>query len=123
MAPNTMIDPAWDAAEAEHLYTLLEREVIPAFYDRDEAGIPVGWINRMRESMALLTPQFSSNRAVREYTEKHYIPLAAAYLRRSTDGNRTAQKPARLEASALTTLGQATLRPYASRNGWKPACL
>ncbi len=81
-------DPRWDAAEAEQLYTLLEREVIPAFYERDEAGIPVAWINRMRESMARLTPQFSANRAVREYTEKHYIPLAAAYLRRSSDGNR-----------------------------------
>lgn len=83
-------DPAWDAAEAEKLYLLLEQEVVPEFYRRDEAGIPVGWISRMRESMARLTPAFSANRSVREYTEKHYIPLAAAYLQRSSDGNRTA---------------------------------
>ncbi|HEY7305381.1 MAG TPA: alpha-glucan family phosphorylase [Bryobacteraceae bacterium] len=81
-------DPAWDAAEAEQLYTLLEQQVIPEFYRRDEAGMPIGWIHRMRESMARLTPQFSANRTVREYTEKHYIPLAAAYLQRSSDGNK-----------------------------------
>ena len=70
-------DPAWDAHEAEQLYTLLEREVIPAFYDRDHAGVPTAWVAKMRESMARLTPQFSANRAVREYTEKYYIPAAA----------------------------------------------
>ncbi len=80
-------DPAWDAAEAEQLYTLLEQEVIPEFYDRDENGVPSGWIHRMRESMARLTPAFSATRCVREYTEKHYVPLAAAYLRRSSDGH------------------------------------
>ena len=79
-------DPAWDAAEAEQLYTLLEQHVIPEFYDRDEAGIPVAWIHRMRESMARLTPAFSATRCVREYTQKHYVPLAAAYLRRSAEG-------------------------------------
>ena len=73
-------DPAWDAAEAEALYELLEREVIPEFYARDEQGIPTAWVARMRESMARLTPRFSANRAVREYTEQHYLPAAAAYL-------------------------------------------
>lgn len=76
-------DPAWDAHEAEELYDLLEREVIPEFYTRDEQGIPTAWVNRMRESMAQLTPQFSSNRTVREYTEQHYLPAAAAYRQRS----------------------------------------
>ncbi|MCG6899856.1 MAG: alpha-glucan family phosphorylase [Gammaproteobacteria bacterium] len=78
-------DPAWDAAEAETLYELLEREVIPEFYTRDEQGIPRAWVARMRESMARLTPQFSSNRAVREYTEQYYLPAAAAYRERAAD--------------------------------------
>ena len=72
-------DPAWDAVEAEVLYDLLEREVIPEFYTRNEQGIPTAWVARMRESMARLTPRFSANRAVREYTERHYLPAAAAY--------------------------------------------
>ena len=78
-------DPNWDAAEAEQLYTLLEQQVIPEFYNRDETGVPLAWIHRMRESMARLTPAFSATRCVREYTDKHYVPLAAAYQRRSLD--------------------------------------
>ena len=76
-------DLRWDARDAEQLYTLLEREVIPAFYDRDQAGVPSAWVARMRASMARLTPQFSANRAVREYTESYYIPAAAAYQKRA----------------------------------------
>jgi len=78
-------DPAWDAAEAEALYDLLEREVVPEFYTRDEQGIPTAWVARMRESMARLTPRFSANRTVREYTEQHYLPAAAAYRERAAD--------------------------------------
>jgi len=71
-------DPAWDAVEADTLYDLLEQEVVPEFYDRDESGIPRAWVNRMRESMACLTPRYSADRTVREYTE-HYITAADAY--------------------------------------------
>jgi starch phosphorylase len=78
-------DPSWDAAEAAALYDLLEREVIPEFHTRNEQGIPTAWVARMRESMARLTTQFSANRAVREYTEAHYIPAAAAYRERAAD--------------------------------------
>jgi starch phosphorylase len=78
-------DPAWDASEAEALYTLLEKEVIPAFYTRDPNGIPVAWVERIRESMSQLTPQFSAERTVREYTEKYYLPAVAAYLERAAD--------------------------------------
>jgi starch phosphorylase len=76
-------DPAWDAAEAEALYDLLEREVIPEFYSRDENGIPTAWIKRMRESMARLTPYFSADRTVREYIERYYLPAAMAYHSRT----------------------------------------
>jgi len=85
-------DPAWDAAEAEALYALLEREVIPEFYIRDANGIPVAWTTRMRESMARLTPLFSANRTVREYTERYYMSAAAAYRERAAHrGTRGAQ--------------------------------
>ena len=76
-------DPAWDATEADTLYTLLEREVIPEFYARDESGIPRRWVARMRDSMARLTPTFSTNRVVRQYTEEHYLSAAAAFRRRA----------------------------------------
>jgi len=78
-------DSGWDAAEAEALYDLLEREVIPEFYARDEQGIPTAWLARMRKSMATLTPRFSANRAVREYVEQHYLPAAESYRARAAD--------------------------------------
>jgi glycogen phosphorylase len=78
-------DPAWDAREAGELYDLLENHVIPEFYARDGNGIPKAWIAKIRESMARLTPQFSASRAVRDYTEKHYLPAAAAYRRRTAE--------------------------------------
>jgi len=78
-------DPALDAAEAATLYERLEREVIPEFYTRNDKGIPIAWVARMRESMARLTPRFSASRAVREYTEQHYLPAAAAFRLRSPD--------------------------------------
>jgi starch phosphorylase len=83
-------DPAWDAWEAEQLYRLLEEEVIPAFYNRGTDGVPQAWVNRMRLSMAELTPQFSSNRMVREYMERLYLPAAENFRERTAEGARRA---------------------------------
>jgi starch phosphorylase len=77
---------ASDRADAEALYAILENQVVPAFYDRDDQGIPRSWVARIRNSMATLTPSFSANRTVRQYTEEHYLPAAAAYAARGTDG-------------------------------------
>ena len=81
-------DPAWDAAEAEAVYTLLEQHIVPEFYQRNEAGIPAKWVARIRESMARLTPEYSANRVVRQYTEAHYIPAASAYSARADQGGK-----------------------------------
>jgi len=83
-------DPEWDATEANALYDLLEQEVIPAFYERDVQGIPSAWVSRMRESMARLTPRFSSNRMLREYTHRYYLPAAAAQRRRTAANGKLA---------------------------------
>ncbi|MBV8135306.1 MAG: alpha-glucan family phosphorylase [Deltaproteobacteria bacterium] len=85
-------DAAWDAVEAESLYDVLEQEVIPMFYQRNEKGIPVTWLARMRESMARLTPQFSANRTVREYTEKYYLPAAIGYRKREANSGELAEE-------------------------------
>ncbi|MDB6134808.1 MAG: alpha-glucan phosphorylase [Verrucomicrobiales bacterium] len=73
------------AADAEPLYNLLEGQVLPEFYRRDHGGLPLAWIERMRESMALLTPRYSAGRAVRDYTERYYLPLAASYRSRAAE--------------------------------------
>lgn len=79
-------EPEWDDTEADALYRLLENEIVPAFYTRDAQGIPRGWVTRMRASMSRLAPRFSSNRMVREYVERVYLPAATAYQRRIADG-------------------------------------
>ncbi|SFU71357.1 starch phosphorylase [Nitrosomonas eutropha] len=85
-------EPGWDAVEAEQLYHLLEKEIIPMFYDRDASGIPGTWVARMRASMAHLAPQFSSNRMAREYVEQLYLPAAAAFQHRTAPGSSAAQE-------------------------------
>lgn len=78
-------DAAWDASEANALYHLLETDVVPKFYTRDAEGIPKQWLALIRESMARLTPLFSTNRSVKEYTEKEYLPAAKRYLKRAAN--------------------------------------
>jgi starch phosphorylase len=76
-------DPECDRMDAEALYAVLENEIVPEFYRRDEQDIPRSWIARIRESMAVLTPKFSANRTVRQYTDEQYVPAATAYARRA----------------------------------------
>jgi starch phosphorylase len=75
-----------DASDAAELYDVLERQVIPAFYDRDAAGLPARWVGMVRASMTRLAPTYSANRALREYTQGYYLPAARAYARRGADG-------------------------------------
>ena len=116
-------DPAWDAAEADALYDLLEREVIPEFYTRDESGIPTAWVKRMRESMARLTPRFSANRAVREYTEQHYLPAAAAYRERAANKGAVGRQIVDWQHESGTEMGRAALRRREGRDRWRAARL
>ncbi len=61
--------------DAEQLYSLLENQVIPLFYKRDDNGIPKEWIKIMKESMKSITPQFSARRMMKEYYSKFYLPI------------------------------------------------
>ncbi len=96
---NEHSEPGWDGVEAEELYRLLEEDVIPEFYNRDAAGLPRAWIRRMRTSMMRLAPHFSTNRMMKEYLEKMYLPAAASFKRRVADNGRLA---AELQSWAVT---------------------
>ncbi len=85
-------DQQSDAAEAEALYRKLEDEIIPLFYYRNSRGLPLGWLAHVRESMARLTPQYSADRAVREYTEKYYLRAASMYRDRSQQDGAPAER-------------------------------
>jgi starch phosphorylase len=67
-------DDAVDAADADALYRLLEQEVAPAYYERDEAGIPHRWLAVVKESIRSVTPRFSARRMVKEYVARMYAP-------------------------------------------------
>lgn len=66
-----------DGEDAAELFTLLEQEVVPRFYDCDPSGLPKHWLAMIRASMETLTPLYSANRMLREYTERFYLPMAA----------------------------------------------
>jgi starch phosphorylase len=80
-----------DAEEAEALYAILEQEVVPEFYARDAAGMPRRWLERVRRSMASLTPTYSSSRMARDYVEQYYLIGAAELGRRTADGGERAR--------------------------------
>ena len=71
-----------DAVEAEALYTLLERDVIPLFFQRDSSGRPRDWTSMMTASIRRLGAAFNTGRMVRDYAERAYLPAhrAAAAL-------------------------------------------
>jgi starch phosphorylase len=65
-----------DAADATSLYDTLENEIIPLYYrERSADGLPGDWIAFMKESIRTLSPRFSIQRMVKEYTERMYLPI------------------------------------------------
>jgi starch phosphorylase len=66
------VDP--DAADGEHLYALLEEQVTPMYYRRDERGLPIEWIQRMKQALRVAGEQFDARRMVREYVNGYYLP-------------------------------------------------
>ncbi len=96
-------DPAYqDQVEAEALYDLLERDVVPTFYERSAGGLPRRWIARMKASIATLSPFFNTHRMVQEYTERFYLPAAASYRKLTADGMAGAKALATWKARVQT---------------------
>jgi starch phosphorylase len=63
-----------DAADAESLFAVLEQQLLPTYFERDAAGLPTRWLEMMRHSIAELGTEYSTNRMVREYAERLYLP-------------------------------------------------
>jgi starch phosphorylase len=78
-------DTAWDMTELGSLFDLLEQQIVPDFYHRDAQLLPSKWLERVRESMATLAPEYSASRAIREYTRYHYLPAAAGCSTRAAN--------------------------------------
>ena len=79
-------DEYQDAVESDALFNLLEKDVTPLFYERDQENLPRRWIAKMKASMKRLCPVFNTNRMVMEYTERFYIPAAKRYSELAAQG-------------------------------------
>ena len=75
-----------DALDHAHLLSLLERSIVPLFFDRDDGGLPTAWIERMRRAMATALSGFGTDRMLRDYIEQAYVPLAANARYLAVDG-------------------------------------
>jgi len=71
--------------ESQALYDLLEKEIVPLFYDRGRDGLPREWVRRMKAAMQTLAPMFNSNRMVRQYAEQFYAPAGHRWDELTTD--------------------------------------
>ncbi|MDA1013790.1 MAG: alpha-glucan family phosphorylase [Planctomycetota bacterium] len=88
--------------DSASLLGVLEQQVVPEFYDRAEDGIPHRWVERIRESMSRLTPQFSATHMLHQYIDEAYLPAARAYAQRSADGARIATDLLEWDAGVTT---------------------
>ena len=73
-APDSVDVQQNDAADADALYRLLEEQIVPLYYDRDQSGIPHGWVRMAKESLRSIVPRFSASRMLKEYTTRMYVP-------------------------------------------------
>ena len=72
-----------DRSDAQSLYSLLENEIAPLYYNRDRKGVPHGWIKVVKEAVKTVTPAFSACRMMKEYTQKMYLPAAGQQASKS----------------------------------------
>ncbi len=108
-----------DQVEAEALYDLLERDVVPAFYERGKDRLPRRWISRMKSSIGTLCHYFNTNRMVREYTEQYYLPAAARFDRLAADGAANARSLASWKKRVTQAWPQIRIESLQSDDGNK----
>ena len=83
-------DERADAADADSLYAILEREVVPLYYDRDENGVPHGWLRRSKDAIATVAPLFNAQRMVKDYVRTYYGPASERGRKMARSGHRAA---------------------------------
>lgn len=99
-----------DAADAQSLFELLERTVVPSFYDRTEGRLPRRWLGTVRRSLDTLCPRVLATRMVIEYVEQLYRPVAARGERLTADAHRCARALADWRAHVRGSWGRVAVR-------------
>ncbi len=106
-----------DHVEAESLYDLLEKEIIPLFYDRTADGLPRRWLARMKASMRTIPPMFNTNRMVVEYTEQFYLAAARRWKHLASDGFAAAKRLAQWRESMAKRWSQVRIMGVQASEG------
>lgn len=111
-------DPHYqDEIESRNLYELLEKEVIPLFYDRARDGTPKKWIEMMKASMRHLCPVFNTHRMLEDYMEKFYLSCADMYREMTRDIRKTAESFTAWKEHVLRNWKDLAIRTIHTRNG------
>jgi glycogen phosphorylase len=97
---------AQDWSDVQDLYRILEQEIVPRYYDRDERGLPSAWVDLMRRSMATSLWRFSTTRMLHDYVEKMYLPAAASARADAAElADAAAEQRAATRAAIVATQG------------------
>jgi starch phosphorylase len=64
----------WDSWDSDELYDVLENDIIPMYYERNENNIPEKWIAKVKNSLQTVTPHYNTNRMIKQYVEMKYLP-------------------------------------------------
>ncbi|GFK95934.1 Glycogen phosphorylase [Fundidesulfovibrio magnetotacticus] len=99
-----------DFVESQMLYNVLENEIIPTFYDRGHGNLPRGWIKKMKESIRVLGPWFSSHRMVEDYAKVAYGPAIENYNRLVKDDFAAAKDLAQWRMEMMTKWSSLMIR-------------
>ena len=79
--PESLDIEETDREDAAALYKVLEQEIVPAYYDRDARGVPLAWVERMRNALRVAASKFTAHRMLRDYAERYYTPAMQGALK------------------------------------------
>lgn len=99
-----------DAFEANALYEIIEHQVAPRFYERDERGLPTAWIASIRHTLATMSPELSAERMLAEYVSRLYAPAARASALATADGHREGRELAAFTRRMRESFGRIEVR-------------
>ncbi len=116
-ARDYLDDETRDNADAESLYMLLERNIVPLYYDRGHDGVPHNWVAVMKEAIRTCAPQFSMRRMVKDYTNDLYVPAMARAAKVDAADYKLARELADWKRTVRSRWGQVSIQVEAPREG------
>ncbi len=103
-----------EAAEAEQIYALIEEEITELYYDRNEAGVPVRWVQMMKESISSVCCRFNMNRALADYVEKFYLPSRETMRELARDHHKPLREALRSAQEILRNWDRITIAGFST---------